>query len=188
MRISRVTVRAWRTASTTLPVPASPLVEHRRALGDATERLAEVPAPAHEGHREFGLVDVVVLVRHRQHLALVDVVDLGRLEDLRLDEVADPRLGHDGDRHRRLDARDHLRVAHPRHAPVHADVRGDALQRHHRHRARLLRDARLLRIHDVHDHAALEHLRHADLHVRRARRLAVGDHDWNALWVVVKCC
>src|SRR6056300_950406 len=43
------------------------------------------------------LVDVVHLVGGRQHLALVDVVDPEPLENLRLDEVADPGLGHDGD-------------------------------------------------------------------------------------------
>jgi hypothetical protein len=37
------------------------------------------------------------LVGRRQHLGLVDVVDLERLEHLRLDEVADARLGHDRD-------------------------------------------------------------------------------------------
>jgi hypothetical protein len=39
------------------------------------------------------------LVGWREHLGLVDVVDPERLEHLRLDEVADPRLGHDRDRH-----------------------------------------------------------------------------------------
>ena len=40
-----------------------------------------------------------------------------------------------------------------------ADVSRDALERHHRARAGILRDPRLLRSGDVHDHAALEHLR-----------------------------
>ena len=57
----------------------------------------EVGGPAHEGHGERPLVDVVGLVGRRQHLGLVDVVDAERLEDLRLDEVADAGLGHDRD-------------------------------------------------------------------------------------------
>src|SRR5205814_1358739 len=73
--------------------------DHRRALADATERLAEITAAAHEGDPERELVDVEVLVGRRQHLRLVDVVDGERLEDLRLDEVADARLRHDRDRH-----------------------------------------------------------------------------------------
>ena len=60
--------------------------------------------------------------------------------------------------HGLLDARDHLRVGHPRHAAVAADVGGHALERHHRGRARVLGDLRLLGRDDVHDHAALEHL------------------------------
>ena len=77
---------------------------HGGALVDAPERLAEVAAAAHEGHLEGVLVDVVGLVGRRQHLGLVDVVDAQRLEDLRLDEVADARLGHDRDGHRVHDA------------------------------------------------------------------------------------
>ena len=48
---------------------------------------------------------------------------------------------------------DHLRVGHPRHAAVAADVRGHALERHHRGRARVLGDLRLLGRDHVHDHA-----------------------------------
>ena len=79
---------------------------------------------------ELVLVDVVVLVGHRQHFGLINVVDLGGFEDLGLDEVADARLRHDGDGHGLLDALDHLRVAHARDAAVRADVGGDALEGH----------------------------------------------------------
>lgn len=48
-----------------------------------------------------------------------------------------------------------LGVGHARDAAVAADVGGHALQRHDRHGARLLGDARLLRGHHIHDHAAL---------------------------------
>ena len=70
---------------------------HRRALVDPAQRLAEVPAAAHERDLEGVLVDVVPLVGRGQDLGLVDVVDAERLEDLRLDEVADAGLGHDRD-------------------------------------------------------------------------------------------
>ena len=72
--------------------------DHRRALVDPAERLAEVPAAAHERHLEGVLVDVVRLVGGGQDLGLVDVVDAERLEHLGLDEVADAGLGHDRDR------------------------------------------------------------------------------------------
>ena len=106
---------------------------------------------------------MVCLVGRRQHLRLVDVVDLERLEHLRLDEVADPRLRHHRDADRLLDAGDHLGVGHPRDAAVAADVGGHAFERHHRRGARLLGDRRLLGRHDVHDHAALQHLGQAAL-------------------------
>ena len=72
------------------------------------------------------------LVGRGQDLGLVDVVDLERLEDLRLDEVADPRLGHHGDRDGLLDLDDLRRIRHARDAAVRADVGRHALQRHHR--------------------------------------------------------
>ena len=69
--------------------------DHRRALGDPAQRLAQVGRAADERHLERPLVDVVRLVGRREHLGLVDVVDVERLKHLRLGEVADARLGHD---------------------------------------------------------------------------------------------
>ena len=42
--------------------------DHRGALGDAAQRLAEVAAAADERHLQLVLVHVVVLVGHREHL------------------------------------------------------------------------------------------------------------------------
>ena len=109
------------------------------------------------------LVDVVLLVRGGQHLALVDEVDLERFQDLGLGDVSDPALGHHRDRDRFLDALDHRRIAHARDPAVAADVGGNALERHHRRGTGALRDRRLFRGGDVHDHATLQHLRETDL-------------------------
>ena len=156
--------RMWRTASTTLPVPASPLERIIAAPSPMPpQRLAEIGRAADEGHLEGELVDVVALVGRGQHLGLVDVVDLERLQDLGLGEVADPRLGHDRDRHRLLDALDHRRIGHAGDAAVAADVGRHALQRHHRTGAGLLGDPCLLGRDHVHDHAALQHLGQAGL-------------------------
>ena len=111
---------------------------------------------------------MVLDVGGRQHLRLVDVVDLEGLEDLGLGEVADTALGHHRDRHGLLDLPDLLRVGHARDAALHPDVGGDALQGHDRHGARRLGDPRLLGVDDVHDDAALEHLREPALHAHRA--------------------
>ena len=143
--------------------------DHRRPFGDAPQRLAEVRGAADERHGERPLVDVVGLVGGREHLGLVDEVDAERLEDLRLDEVADAGLGHHRDRHRLLDPLDHLGIAHPGDAAVGADVGGNPLERHHRARPGVLGDAGVLGRDDVHDHAALEHLGEAALDRERAR-------------------
>ena len=132
--------------------------DHRRAFGDPAQRLAEVRRAADERDREAPLVHVVLDVGRREDLGLVDVVDLELLEDLRLGEMPDPALGHDRDRHRLLDLLDPLRIGHPRDAAVATDVRRHPLERHHRARAGLLGDPRLLGVDDVHDHAALQHL------------------------------
>ena len=147
--------------------------DHRRALGDAAQRLAQVGRAAHERHGELPLVDVVGVVGRGEHLGLVDVVDAEALQNLRLDEVADAGLGHHRDGDRGDDALDHVGIAHPRHPALGADVGGHPLQRHHGHGAGALGDAGLLGGDDVHDHAALEHLGHAALDPRRAG-LAVG--------------
>jgi hypothetical protein len=125
--------------------------------------IAEVGGPADEGHGELPLVDVVRLVGRREHLGLVDVVHPDGLQDLGLGEVADPALGHDRDRDGGDDRVDHVRVAHPGHAALGADVGGDPFQRHDGHGARVLGDLGLLGRDDVHDHAALEHVGHAAL-------------------------
>ena len=137
--------------------------DHRRALADAPERLAQVARAANERDAERELVDVEVLVRGREDLRLVDEVHRERLEDPGLHEVADPRLGHDGDRDRFLDLLDLLHRGHPRDAPVLADVGGHALERHHRRRPGVFGDLRLLGRRHVHDHPALEHLGEADV-------------------------
>ena len=141
--------------------------DHRRALADPAQRLAEVGRAAHERDLEAPLVDVVGLVGGRQDLGLVDVVDLERLEHLRLGEVADARLGHDGDRHGLLDALDQDRVGHARDAAVTADVGGHTLERHDRGGTGVLGDLRLLGVDDVHDDAALQHLGQPGLHTER---------------------
>ena len=88
--------------------------DHRRALADPAECLAEVPASADERHLEVVLFDVVDLIRRRQHLRLVDVIDPERLEDLRLNEVANAHLRHHRNRHRLHDPHDDFRVRHSR--------------------------------------------------------------------------
>ena len=141
--------------------------DHRGAFRDATQRFAEIRRAADERHGERPLVDVVLEIGGREDLGLVDVVDLERLEDLRLGEVPDPALRHHRDRDRLLDLLDLLGVAHARDAAVAPDVSGHALERHDRTRAGVLRDARLLGVDDVHDDAALQHLGEACLDSQR---------------------
>jgi len=148
--------------------------DHGGALGDPAERLTQVAAAADEGHLEAVLVDVVLLVGRRQHLGFVDVVDAERLEDLSLDEVADPGFRHHRDGHCGLDLLDQAGVAHPRDAAVPADVGGHPLERHHRARPGLLGDAGVLGGDDVHDHAALQHLGQAGLHLEGRRGFGNG--------------
>ena len=137
--------------------------DHRGALADPAQGLAQIPRAADERHGEPPLVDVVLLVGGREHFGLVDVVDAECLEHLRLDEVADAALGHDRDRHRVDDLVDQLGVGHTGDAAVASNVGGHALERHDRHRAGVLGDLRLVGGDHVHDHAALEHLRQAAL-------------------------
>ena len=109
------------------------------------------------------LVNVVGLVGGGEDLGFVEIVDAQRLQHLRLHEVADAALGHDGDGDGVHDARDDLRVCHAGNAAGGADVRGYALQCHDGAGASVLGDLGLLRGDDVHDDAAFEHLGQAAL-------------------------
>ena len=106
-----------------LPVPASPF-ERIIAAPSLMRRSASprLVAPHTNGTVNAHLSMWWASSAGREHLGLVDVVDAERLEDLRLDEVADAGLGHDRDGDRGLDALDHLRVAHAGDAAVAADV------------------------------------------------------------------
>src|SRR3712207_6989468 len=54
--------------------------DHRGALGDPAQCLAQVGGPADERHGELALGDVVRLVGRGEHLGLVDVVDAEGLD------------------------------------------------------------------------------------------------------------
>ena len=143
--------------------------DHRRALRDPAERLAEVPAAAYERDRERPFIDVVLLVGRRQHLGFVDVIDPEGLEDLCFDEVADPSLRHHGDRYDGLDLVDLRGIGHAGDPAFLSDVRGDPLEGHHGARAGVFGDLGLVRRGDVHDDATLEHLRQPRFHGEGAR-------------------
>ena len=132
---------------------------HRGAFGNTAQRLAQITGAADKRHVKLGLVDVIDVIGRGENLGLIDVVDLDGLQDLRLDDVTDAALGHDGDGDGHLDALDHLGVAHARDAACGTDVGRDALEGHDGAGACLLGDACLLGRGNVHDDAALEHLR-----------------------------
>ena len=90
--------------------------DHRGALGNTAQRLAQIAGATDKRHVKLGLVDVVDIVGGGEDLGFVDVVDLDGLKDLRLDDVTDAALCHDGDRDGLLNALDHLGVTHARHA------------------------------------------------------------------------
>ena len=61
-------------------------------LGYATQSLPQVAAAAKDWDLEVVLVNVVRLIRGRQHLALVDEVDANCFKNLSLHKVTDARL------------------------------------------------------------------------------------------------
>ena len=136
---------------------------HGRAFTDTPQRFAQVAAATDKRDIEIMFVDVEALVGRGQDLALVDEVDAQRLQDLRLDEMADTHFSHDRDADGGHDLLDQTGVRHTGHAAADADIGRHALQSHDGHRARFLGDTRVLRGNDVHDDAALEHLRQTAL-------------------------
>ena len=145
--------------------------DHRRALGDPAQRLAEVGRAADEGHGELPLVDVVGVVGRGEHLGLVDVVDAEATA-----APAPRRSGRSGpwpspgSRPPSMMPSIMSGSLIRDDAALGADVGGHALERHHGDGAGVLGDLGLLGVDDVHDHAALEHLGHAALDARGAGR------------------
>jgi len=136
--------------------------DHGCAFGDAAEGFAKVARAADEGRGEGVLVDVVDLIGRGEDFGLVDEVDAQGLQDLRFDEVADARLGHDGDGDGADDLLDELGAGHAGYAAFGADHGRDALECHDGDGASLFSDAGLFDVHDVHDDAAFEHLGEAE--------------------------
>ncbi|MDQ1060438.1 hypothetical protein QFZ23_004339 [Arthrobacter globiformis] len=148
--------------------------DHRRTLADAGQRLTEVGGTADEGNSEFPLAHVVGVVGRGQDLGLVNVVHAQRLQNLRLDEVADTCLGHHRDGNGLNDPVDHVRIGHTGHAALGADVGRHAFERHHGNGTGVFGDAGLSDIDDVHDDPSLEHLSHAPLDPAAARCILDG--------------
>ena len=132
--------------------------DHGGSLCYAAQSLSDIPGTADERHPEFGLVDMIHVIRGRKHFAFIDIVNLNGLEELRLDKVSDAALGHDRNRDSFLDAADHGGIRHARDTARGADIRGNSFQRHDGTGSGVLSDLRLLGGCNVHDNAALEHL------------------------------
>ena len=131
---------------------------HRGTLGNAPQGLAKVSRTAYKGHVELGLVDMEDVVGRRQHLALVDIVNLNGLQYLCFGNVSDAAFGHHGNAHGLLYAAYHLGITHARHTSGGPDVGRYPFQSHHGARSSLLGYARLLGCCHIHNHSALEHL------------------------------
>src|SRR6266852_395032 len=141
----------------------------RSAFAYPPKRFSQVPAAAYEGNPEGVLVDVEFFIRRGEHFTFVDEVHFQCFQDLCFDKVADPAFGHHRNAHCLLNIADHFRVAGPGHDALLADLRWNALQRHHRAGAGLLRDSRLIRTDHVHNHSAAQHL--GQTYLRRPCRL-----------------
>ena len=109
---------------------------------------------------------MVLFVRRGQHLGLVNVIHTQLFENARLHKMPNAALGHHRNGHGIHDSANHLRIGHPRHATLGANLRRHALQRHHSNRASILSNLGLLDGDHIHNDAALQHFCKADLEAR----------------------
>jgi hypothetical protein len=89
-----------------------------------------------------------------QDFAFVDEVDAKGFKHLRLGEVSDADLGHDGDRYYPHDLANLFGRSHAGDPAFGAYVGRDSLKGHNGYRPGILRYARLLGVGHIHDHAA----------------------------------
>lgn len=66
--------------------------KHRSTFGYATEGFSQISASADKRHFEVVLVNVILLVGHRQDLTFVNIIYLYGFQNLRLNEVTDADL------------------------------------------------------------------------------------------------
>ena len=85
---------------------------HRCTLSNTTQCLAQVACTAYEWYFKLCLINMVDIISWRKNLALIDVINLYCLQNLRLRDMTDTALCHHRDGHSLLNAFDHLRVAH----------------------------------------------------------------------------
>jgi hypothetical protein len=140
------------------------------ALGNATERFAEIAGSADEGNGEGMFINMVGFVGGGENFAFVDKVDTEGLEHLGLGEVADTSLGHYGDGDGGFDFLDQLGIGHAGDSTLGANHGGHSLERHDGDCAGLFGNASLLDVHHVHDDSTFEHLSQADLETKTCSR------------------
>ena len=121
-------------------------------------------------------------VGRRENFGLVDIVDAQLLQDLCLREMTDAAFCHDGNIDHRHDFANLFWRGHASYSAFGADLRRDALQRHHRYRSGALGDLRLFRVGYVHDHAALEHLGEPGLEAKVGVVSVVLRHGFTLFW------
>ncbi|KAM0051796.1 hypothetical protein Hdeb2414_s0007g00240711 [Helianthus debilis subsp. tardiflorus] len=136
---------------------------HRSTFTNPPQCLSQIPTPTHKRNPKIMLINMILIIRQRQNLTLINIIHTNRFQNLRLNEMPYPRLRHHRNRNRLLNLLNQLRIAHPCNAALRADVRRNSLQRHDSTRPSFFRHTRLFGVHDVHNYAASEHLSEADL-------------------------
>ena len=132
--------------------------DHRRALGDAAERFSEISRATDKRCLELCLINMIYIISRRQNFGFINIINLDRLQQLRLYEMSDTAFCHDRNADCFLDPFDHFRVTHAGNTTGGADICRDTLQSHYSAGTGCFCDLCLLRCGNVHDHAALEHL------------------------------
>ena len=163
-RIAPMTLRRWRTASTMLPLPASPLV--RIIAAPSPIRRSASPrsrAPHTKGERK-SCFQTWCSSSAGVSTSLSSMKSTPRASSTRASTKWPIRtFAITGIETVRWMPSITAIAAHARHAALAADVGGHPLEGHHRGGAGVLGDLRLLGRGHVHDHAALQHLGEADL-------------------------
>ena len=143
--MAALTARRWRTASTTLPVPASPLVR----ISAAPSPIRRSASPRSRQPQTNGTLKACLSTWCSSSAgvstSLSSMKSTSSASSTRASAKWPMRhLAITGIVTASLMSRTIVGIGHARHAALLADVGRHALERHHRHRARVLGDARLL--------------------------------------------
>ena len=129
--------------------------DHGCTFVDTAQCFAQILGTADKRYVKLGFVNMVNVISRRKYLALVDIINFQRFQNLCFYKMTDAHLCHNRNGNSVLNFLNQLRVAHACYTACCTDIGRNLLQRHNSAGTCCLCDTRLLRCRNIHNYATL---------------------------------